>query len=256
MIKIENTPNLAGVKISGDYHDLYSLVEALHMICDIGDDSEFNSYHKVTTRVLGMCYDIRHAYQGDREVELVENGTNEEMMKWHSMIAPKQNVYYSCNCLYPEMFYIMLALNSLIERKIKDLTKTRYVFNEAFDKKVIWNKNITNVRMLQAAFTECVQETISPMLFARWLNFMTSRYSYITSLSVQYLDLLNTKYVSMTKEKRFKNLNAIAKRIAEFEYDQDHKEISNEVWEAARQYGCPPEEIVIRGIDYPEEIVW
>jgi hypothetical protein len=256
MIKVENSPNLTGVKISGDYNDLCNLVEALHEICDLGDEVRLSGYHVITTRVLGLCYDIRHAFQGDREVELVENGMDEDKMKWHKIITPKNNVYYSCNCLYPEMFYIMLALNSLIERRIRILTKKGYVFTEAFDKRVIWDKSIANVRLLQASFTECVQGTISEGTFARWLNFMNNKYSYITSLSTQYLDLLNTKYVRMTKEKRLKQLSAYAKRIAEFEYDRDHQEISKEVMEAARQYGCPPDEIVIRGMDYPEEIVW
>ncbi|ETA79551.1 DUF6904 family protein [Youngiibacter fragilis] len=256
MIKVENTPSYTGVKISGDYNDLYSLVEALHEICDIGDDRRLTNYRCITTRVLGLCYDIRHAFQGDREVELVDNGMDEDKMKWHNMVVPKVNVCYSCNSLYPEMFYIMIALNSLVELRIRNLTKTGYIFNEAFDRKVIWDKSIANVRMLQAAFTECIKGTITQMSYARWLNFMNRKYSYITSLSTQYLDLLNTEYVSLTKEKRIKNISAFAKRIAEFENDSDHQKIKNEVWEAARQYGCPPDEIVIRGIDYPDEIVW
>ncbi len=32
----------------------------------------------MSTRVLGVCYDVRHAYQGDREIELVDNGMTAE----------------------------------------------------------------------------------------------------------------------------------------------------------------------------------
>ncbi|KPU42874.1 hypothetical protein OXPF_36420 [Oxobacter pfennigii] len=32
MIKINNTPNLTGVTISGDFNDFYDLVEAFHDI--------------------------------------------------------------------------------------------------------------------------------------------------------------------------------------------------------------------------------
>lgn len=36
----------------------------------------------------------------------------EDKMKWYSIIAPKNNLYFSCNYLYPEMFFAMLALNA------------------------------------------------------------------------------------------------------------------------------------------------
>lgn len=41
----------------------------------------------------------------------------------------------------------------------------------------------------------------------------------------------------MTKENRLKNLSSIAKRIAKFKYDNDHKEIREVVVEAARERG-------------------
>jgi len=256
MIKVENTPNLTGVKISGDYNDLCNLVEALHEISDLGDEVRLRGYHVMTTRVLGLCYDIRHAFQGDREVELVENGMDEDKMKWHKIITPKNNVYYSCNCLYPEMFYIMIALNSLIELRIRILTKKSYVFSEAFDKNVIWDKSIAQMRILQAAFAECLKETVSEGTYSRLLNSLNSKYSNIEMLTHQYIDHLNIRYVSMTKEKRLKNLGSFARRIANFEYDDEHEKISMTVRDAAKLFDCMPGEIKIKGLDYPEEIEW
>ncbi|UNC92047.1 DUF6904 family protein [Candidatus Contubernalis alkaliaceticus] len=53
------------------YVDLEALVTALHEIT-IDEYSEKNSnYIDISTRVLGLCYDVRHAMQGDREVELI-----------------------------------------------------------------------------------------------------------------------------------------------------------------------------------------
>ncbi|MBP1919895.1 DUF6904 family protein [Youngiibacter multivorans] len=256
MIKVETTPNITGVKISGDYNDLYVLVGALHEIAILDDDIRNSRYLEMSNRILGLCYDIRHAFQGDREIMLAENGMDEDLMKVHSIIAPKNNVYFSCNCLYPEMFFVMLALNKLVELRIRALTKNTYIFSEALDKKVVWDMTITQVRLLQAAFAECMKGTLSEGSFSRWLNFMNGRFSVIESLTTQYIDLLNLKFISMPKEKRLKNLNVFAKRIAEFEYDMKHKEISIIVREGAKQYECPPGEIMVRGHEYPEEIEW
>jgi hypothetical protein len=256
MIRVENTPNLTGVKISGDYIDLDELVQAFYIICASDYESKHTRYNDMSTRVLGLCYDIRHAFQGDREISLVENGMDEGKMKWHSIKAPRNNVYYSCNCLYPEMFYIMIALNSLIELRIRILTKKRYVFTEAFDKNVIWDKSIAQMRILQAAFAECLKETVSEGTFSRLLNSLNSKYSNIEMLTHQYIDHLNIRYVSMTKEKRLKNLGSFARRIANFEYDDEHEKISMTVRDAAKLFDCMPGEIKIKGLDYPEEIEW
>lgn len=37
-----------------------------------------------------MC----HAYQGGRNVLLTANGVDDELMKWHSMLPPKNNVHF------------------------------------------------------------------------------------------------------------------------------------------------------------------
>lgn len=53
-----------------------------------------------------------------------------------------------------------------------------------------------------------------------------------------------------------KNLSSIAKRIAEYRYDREQEEIKEVVRAAAREYGCSQGEIRLRGIEYPEDIVW
>lgn len=256
MISIKNTENLAGVTISGDYNDLYNLVEAFHEITINEYSEKHQRYVEISTRVLGVCYDIRHAYQGDREVELVDNNMTEDKMKWHFIIVPKSNVYYSCNCLYPEMFFVMLALNKLVELRIRDLTKAKYIYREAMDKRVIWDDTIAIIRLFQAEFVQCVKSTFGKASFARWINVMNSDYIGIEDIAGQYIDLLNIRYIHMTKEKRLKSLPSIAKRIAQFRYDNDHKEIKEVVTEAAREYGCEPGFIRLQGIEYPEDFEW
>jgi len=255
LITVTNTENLLGVTISGDYDDLNNLVDAFHEITVDEYSEKHQRYIEISTRVLGLCYDIRHAYQGDREIEFVDNNMTEDKMKWHSVIAPKNNVYYSCNYLYPEMFVVMLALNELVELRIKDLTKTKYIYKEAMDKRAIWDETIAIIRLFQAEFVKCVKSTFTDATFSRWLNVMNNSFG-IEDIAGQYVDLLNIKYIGMTKEKRLKNLSSIAKRITEFRFDNDHKEIKEVVSEAAKTHQCESGAIRLQGIDYPEKFEW
>lgn len=74
MIKITNTPNLLGIAIHGDYEDLKALHIAMSDYLDFYFDhmKEPGAYNCYET-ILGLCYDIRHAYQGDRNIESIEN---------------------------------------------------------------------------------------------------------------------------------------------------------------------------------------
>lgn len=256
MLAMKNTENLTGVTISGDFNDLNRLVDAFHEIT-IDDSSEkYSRYIDMSSRVLGICYDIRHAMQGDRAVQLVENGMDEDKMKFHSVIAPTYNVYYQCNCLYPELFFATLALNKLIIIRMRDLVKSRYVYNDALDKNAIWDETIAVIRVFQAEFMKCVRELLSEAAFSRWLKLMNNDYINIEDIAGQYVDLHNIKYINMNREQRLKNFSKVAKRIAEFSMDTEHREIKKVAAQAAKDYGCSESEIRLQGIEYPEEIVW
>ena len=76
MIFVKNTPNNTGVAIHGDHMDFENLYDALHTVT--GNEDEFVAYEAARIRVLGVCYDIRHALMGDREIEFVDNGMDVE----------------------------------------------------------------------------------------------------------------------------------------------------------------------------------
>jgi len=256
MIIIENTENLAGVCISGDYNDLNKLVDAFYELA-IDEDSETNkNCIELSTRVLGICYDVRHSYQGDREVEFVYNGMDEDKMSFHSMIATKSNIYYKCNYLYPEMFFVMLALNKLVKLRMRELMKTKSYYNEAFDKNIIWDDKIATIRSFQGEFMKCVQEVLTKASFSRWIKLMNSEYISIEEIAGQYVDFVNIEYINMSKEKRLKSLTSIAKRIAQFATDRDYCEIKESVMRAAKYHGCCESDISISSNQYPEEIIW
>ena len=257
MISIKMTENLTGVTIRGDFDDFYELVDAFYEITISDDSVKHRSYIDMSIRLLGTCYDIRHAYMGDRDIVLIENNLSNEKKKWRGVSAPTHNVYYECNCLFPEMIFVTIALNELIEIRIKELTKKTYISYDAYsDKKVIWDRTISVLRGFQSAFAECMREALSPIQYSRWLNVITKPYLPIVSMLRQYIDVLNIEYIEMTKEKRLKNLNSITKRIADYWHNDDYVELAHEISMAAKHYECQESQIELIGLDYPEEIEW
>lgn len=86
MLYLENTPNLTGVTVYGDHLDFEKLYDSLHKI--VGEEREYPAYEGPRLRVLGVCYEIRQTLMGNREIKLIDNGITQEMMKFHSLIAP------------------------------------------------------------------------------------------------------------------------------------------------------------------------
>ena len=96
MIFVKNTPNNTGVAIYGDQMDFENLYEALHEV--VGNEDEFVAYDAARMRVLGVCYDICRALIGDREIEFVDNGMDDEKKRRMSVLAPDKNVYLEDKC--------------------------------------------------------------------------------------------------------------------------------------------------------------
>ena len=228
MITVENTENLTGVKISGDFYDFQALVDAFYAVSIDEDDTRNSKYFDNSTRVLGLCYDIRHAFMGDREITLVENGMTRELMVFHSQITPEKNVYFEVNYLYPETIFVTAALNELIDIYQKKNSKPKNEYFAAVNKAVIWDNHVAILRVFQAAFCNCIRETLTPTTFTRWLNTMNERYSHVLLMSGHYLDYKNLEYLKLDKEKRQKKLSSISKSIIEYTYDPIHEEMRHE----------------------------
>ncbi len=239
MIFVKNTPNYAGVTICGDHQDIEELYDALHDI--VGDEDDYPSYAASRLRVLGVCYDLRHALMGDREIIFVDNGMDEDKMKRTSMITPGKNVYLSVEVLWPEMLFVQMALNDFIQFKHRN------------NKHYWWDKTIATVRKLQAAVADCIKQTVSEAAYRRTLNLMIRDYPWIDNYATQYLDFLNCRFLDMEREKRKKNITIMAKRLAE--QGPEYQEVRREVIAAAKKHNCPVDNIKAN-LDFPEEIDW
>lgn len=210
----------------------------------------------ISLRVLGLTYDIRHASQGDREIITQENGIADFHLETHKKIVPRHNVYFSCNILYPEMILNMMALNELIQLRIRRLIKSRHLYNAPFDKRVAWDKTIAVVRMLQTAFQEAVSQVLGTPSFSRWQNLIHNRYIDIYRITGPFIDSWNLKYLKMNKEERAKKILTVTKRFAEYREDPENAGYRRAINQAMEEHHCAESDLHFNGLDYPEEIEW
>ena len=60
MITARPTEHLTGIIIEGEYEDFYELVDGIYRMTGLEEDYD-DLYWSVKNRLLGLCYDIRHA---------------------------------------------------------------------------------------------------------------------------------------------------------------------------------------------------
>ncbi len=74
----------AGFRLAGDHTDLCDLYETIHYF--IPENSLIPPHHDEF--VLGLAYDVRHAYQGDRDTQLINNPNG-------------SSIYFAVDILWP-----------------------------------------------------------------------------------------------------------------------------------------------------------
>jgi len=225
MVYVKNTPNNTGVAVYGDYMDFENFYEALHTV--VGDEDEFVGFEAARTRVLGVCYDIRHALMGDREIEFVDNGMDEEKKRRMSVLASDKNVYLKIYVLWPEILFVTMALNDFIRLYARKKAKK--------------------------SFMKCIKDTVADTSFRRMMNLINKDYTWFGGYTRQYLDILNCRFIDMHSEKRLKSIPTMAKRLAE--RGEEYNQIKSEVAAAARHYNTC-EDNINPPVDYPEDFEW
>lgn len=239
MLYAKHTPNHAGVALYGDYLDFQELYDALHTV--IGGEDEYIAYQAVRIRILGLCYDIRHALMGNREFEFVDNGMDENKMKELAMITPKKNLYIKFPVLWPEMLFVIMCLNDFI------------LLYQKKSKHAEWDQTIAVVNKFQAAVAQCLKEVATDLSYRRMMKLVTHDYIWFDGYTTQYIDILNAKFLAMNKEKRLKNITVIGKKIAE--QGDEYRKVRAEIQEEALRCNCSLDEIQYEW-EYPEFIQW
>lgn len=261
MIQITTTPNNTGVTIQGDYYDLYELNESIHDL--VGYETAYPGYNSTRLNCLGLAYDIRHAYMGDREIITVDNGIHTELEKWHGMILPKQNVYYGVNVIWTEVMFAVLALTDFIEMAQEPKLYAQ-VLSELPDEVAAKQKKrvdyaIAVVSNFQASVWQEFRNVVGENRYSRIQNKAKNPYKYsrITryrGFCTQYIEELTGEYVNTSVEKRVPKLSKCVMNM--ISHPREYLQLESEIKAYAREKGIDISDVKIMGSKYPEELVW
>lgn len=255
MLKTKSTEHLMGITIQGDYQDFSDLVESIYNITGLEDDPN-ELYYGVKNRLLGLCYDIRHAYMGDRDIILEGNGMSKDLMKWHNMITPTENVYYSVNVVFPEAIFIAAAVPRIYylssryygikgqraDMELPPIPYASYVRDKA------------NLDVLCAGIWQALGEAIGDDELEKILYILQRNDERYIRYVTQYIDRCNVELYKTAVDKRKDKLRNIAKRIVKKPQAYYKMEEDFRYW--ARKYNTNIYELQDPRIDYPEEIEW
>lgn len=239
MLSIECTEQLTGARISGDYWDLDELVSAIYIV--IGDENHYYDYHGARQRILRVCYNLRKAIQGEKNIELISNGVHREMLKRQNMIAPEKNVYFSVEILWPELVFTALALDDFIK-----------LHNEMIDN-TLWNIHIGVIRKFQGNVLDCLKYQLSDehnMVLSQLIQNRSLNYS---QYATQYVDVLNLEFINLSKDDRKELLAAYVIRL--MIEDEAYVKLKEEILTTVSITKNEIHELPL-SMKYPENIDW
>ncbi|MEK4231184.1 DUF6904 family protein [Solibacillus sp. FSL H8-0538] len=239
MLSIHPTEHLTGARISGDFWDIDELVNAIYHV--IGDENRYYDYQGSRNRLLSICLDLRHATQGERQIEFVTNGIHKGISRKQQLLLPEKNVYFAVEILMPELIFCALALNDFI-------TLHKEIIDDSE-----WNEQIATIRKFQAQIAECLEGLMEREHYLVFFTTLHAKSPFYFRYATQYVDVLNLEYLSLSKEERSQHLTAFALRL--LMEDEPYNALKNQLLEATSTSKLPLHEIQLL-LKYPEEIVW
>lgn len=236
MLKVELTENLGGFKISGDYDDLNNLYKS---ICNFFDKECKSAKEEIMqNHIFGFLYDVRHAYQGDREYLLVDN-LSDDKREWFGLKkrdVSNNNLYYSFNYLLTDIIVDMVLIKYFIDYK-----DTEY------------NANYHMVNYFYSLILNTLESSLTKTKFNKIKKGIINSYINDKIFIPQWFDNISIDYIKMDKEKREKNLTKLLNMIYNYNDYQEYFRIKKEVEELSEKEKCPLDSIYY--MEYPEEII-
>ena len=237
MLNIKVTENYGGIEVKGDYDDFEQLYDSIFKI--IGDGEDYPTLEKLRIQILAFCYDLRHAKQGNREIELVENNMNNEIMKWHSIIIPTNNVYYKFNYILTQAIFVVYALNIFIDNyKYKKYKSSYYT-------KVVYDEDVNIVQEFQSKVIKAIVKILLEKNKKTFLKLFYNREFGTNRLVHQYLELIDCRYLAKNKEDRLKSIVNTTKRVIKYWEYQEYIDLEEELIEYAEENQCDIDNIRI-----------
>ena len=230
MIKAALTPQNLGIAVSGDYHDFEQLYDAIHELIP-DEETEDIDYHHPNLRALGFCYDLRHAFMGDRDIFLIEHGMSEDTLRYHEIVTSPRNLYLSFPTLVPEMLFVLMVLKHYTNSPGQRSNRSMLDYHSA----------VAIVNHFDNAVMQCFRQELTDRKFINTSRSIQAGSHVLARYMTQYLDKLNLDYIELEPDQRTDKISIYAKRLGE--QGGDYMKTEQEVWEAARHHGVQPGQI-------------
>ena len=242
MLKVELTENYAGVTIYGDYNDLDFLYDSISYLIH-GDPSSDGEY-TMQNHLYGFLYDVRHAYQGDREAILVDNYLQDYKRKWleiRKKDVTEHNVYFCFNYLLPDIFLDMVLIKYFI-RKV--------------DKKVndVYNPYINMVNYFYSLVLHSLENILTEIKFNKIKKGLLESVVADSIFIPQWFENISINYSKMTKKQREKDFMHIMDAIYNYSDYEDYLKMKIDIEKLCKEKNCSLDDLHYE--DYPEEIEW
>ena len=250
MITLQTTEHLAGVTVTGSLSELNALYDALSNV--IGQEGCYVGYDACRLRVLGLCYEIRHAYQGDR----------------HTGKDEFAETVFSFDYYWPEMIFLYASLEEfcfLSAGKQCYLLQedSNAIFSHEETRQMLLNRlpdDIVLVTYFRALIRNALQRIIDGKRFAKIFRAYDNGYSYTYRRQTfcdycrQWVDIQNVNFLKRTPDRRKTYLATIAEKIL---FDSsDYQWLKEDLLGFEQELGEPRDEIELEGMQYPDKIDW
>lgn len=258
MLSAIPTKHLTGITLQGDYNDFNELTDSIHRMAGFDQDPD-DPYYGVHLQLLGICYELRHGYMGDREVLMEANGMDEDKMKFHGMITPEENVYYRVNLLFPEAIFLAAALpesyaysRSYYGSKASrpDLFSPQVPIEEYY-------KDKARLEGFAAAVWGALGEAVGVEEMEK-LDKIIQKAQRSTgefdNYAIHYIDSCSMELLKTDMEKRADKLIDITRRI--LTKPADYYKLDEELKFWAEEYGTSIYQLEDPDVQIPEEIEW
>lgn len=242
MLKVELTENYAGVTIYGDYNDLDFLYDSINYL--INGDSSSGGEYTMQNHLYAFLYDVRHAYQGDREAILVDNYMQDYKRKWleiRKKDVTEHNVYYCFNYLLPDIFLDMVLIKHFIRN---------------FDKKVndVYNPYINMVNYFYSLVLHSLENMLTETKFNKIKKGLLESVVTDSMFIPQWFEIISIDYSKMTKKQREKEFMHIMDAIYNYSDYEDYLKMKIDIEKLCKEKNCLLDDLHYE--DYPEEIEW
>lgn len=242
MLKVELTENYAGITIFGDYDDLDFLYDSINYLIH-GDAINIQEF-TMQNHLYGFLYDLRHAYQGQRGLVLIDNNLNDYTREWldfKKKDVTDKNAYFCFNYLLPDLILDMVLIKYFIQK---------------IDKKInnIYNPYINMVNYFYSIVLHSLEDLLTEIRFNKVKKGLLEAFITDKTFIPQWSETISLDYANMTKKQREKEFMHIVDAIYNYGYYEDFYEMKLEIEKLCKERNCTLDDLHYDG--YPEEIEW